>query len=145
MRPRADTPSGKRRSGRILPVGQPWCPRAAGPKPGLSGRSRTIVEARLTSQPAVLAYPARVPQPDARFPDRLALTPAGVRLVDVLVFPPTMRPGGRGPRTLPPAMRGPPTAHRGYVSQTKDRLSRLPALLLGVAVNCADRALVRRG
>src|SRR5262252_8330925 len=46
-------------------------------------------------------------------PDRLTSTAAGVRLVDVLVFPPTMRPGGRGPRTLPPAMRGPPTAHHG--------------------------------
>jgi hypothetical protein len=41
-------------------------------------------------------------------PDRCALEPpASVRLLDVLVFPPTMRSGGRGPRTLPPAMRGP--------------------------------------
>jgi hypothetical protein len=74
------------------------------------------------------------------------LTPAGIRLVDVLVFPPTVRPGGRGPRTLPPAMRGPLNRPSPVPPPPpEDRLSRLPAALPGPAAYRAGRAPMRRG
>ena len=64
------------------------------------------VVARLTHQPEAFACPAGVIYPPETPKPACTWPPAGVRL-EGKVSPPAMLPGGRGPRCVAPAQRGP--------------------------------------
>jgi hypothetical protein len=113
--------------------------------PGRPDRPGTIVYSGDEPAGGLSVPGSRSSTPTRDTPDRTTRDPDRCPSDGRARVPPTTRPGGRGPRTLPPALRGPLNRSSPVPFANRKTSSAAASLLLGPAGYCADGAPIRPG